>query len=119
MQQPVANVLFLEDDALINLRTTEMIERLGYSVRPCLTVVEALSAYHENEPDLAVLDIDIRGTSSFVLADWLRHRGVPIIFLTGYDSVAPSSLRDVPICRKPCSEDQLRAFMADALKRSE
>jgi DNA-binding response OmpR family regulator len=119
MQQPVANVLYLEDDALINLSTTEMIERLGYSVSHCLTVAEAVDAVHENEPDLAVLDIDIRGTFSYALAGWMRHRGVPIIFLTGYDSVAPSSLRDVPVCRKPCSEDQLRALMADALKSPE
>ncbi len=111
-------VLLLEDDALINASTADMIEGMGYTVRPCLNVAEAVQAAHEELPHLAVLDVNIGGTTSYVLADWLRNRAVPIIFVTGYATATPSSLRHVPICRKPCREDQLRALIRDALHRS-
>ncbi len=110
-------VLLLEDDALINLSTTDMIMSMGYTVRSCLNVADAVQAAHEDLPDVAVLDVNIAGTTSYVLADWLRHRGVQLIFVTGYETVAPSALRAAPLCRKPCSEDQLRGLIADALNR--
>ncbi len=117
MQQSAPKVLLLEDDAPINLRTTEMIESFGYTVRSCFNVADAVYSATEDKPHLAVLDVKIGSTTSYVLADWLRQRGVPIIFVTAYDLMAPSSLRDMPVCRKPFREEHLRALISNALKR--
>lgn len=119
MQQSAPKILLLEDDASINLGTTEMIEGFGYTVRSCLNVADAVHCVTEEEkPDLAILDVKIGDTTSYVLADWLRLRGVPIIFVTAYDLVAPSSLQDAPVCRKPFREEHLKALMVDVLNRS-
>src|SRR5689334_13473247 len=118
MQQFAPKVLLLEDDPPINLSTAEMIENFGYTVQSCLNVADAVSCVTEQEPDLAILDVKIDSSTSYVLADWLRVRGVPIIFVTAYDLVAPSSLRNAPVCRKPFREEHLKVLMADALKRS-
>ena len=83
-----ADVLFLEDDALINLSTTEMIEQMGCVVRSYMSVEDGLAAVQQQLPDIAVLDVNIRGRASYELADWLHERNVPIVFVTGYGSPA-------------------------------
>jgi CheY-like chemotaxis protein len=100
----------------VNLGMTELIEAMGCAVRPCLTVADAVYKVQEDSPDVAILDVKIGSTTSYVLADWLRQRGVPIIFVTAYETVTPPALGDVPVCRKPCGEDRLRPLLANALK---
>lgn len=118
MQQSPPKVLLLEDDAVVNLSTTELIEGMGYTVRSCMHLADAVSKAQEELPDVAILDVNIGGTTSYVLAHWLRQQGVPIIFVTGYETVSPSWLRDAPLCRKPCSEDRLRPLLANTLKHT-
>jgi DNA-binding LytR/AlgR family response regulator len=94
-----AKVLVLEDDALINLNTTETIQAMGCVV-----------------PDVAVLDVNINGRMSYELAQLVVDRDVPIIFLTGYDSPAvEEKWRQYPVCRKPCDENRLKRPLVEAL----
>jgi CheY-like chemotaxis protein len=116
MQNTVPKVLLLEDDALINLGMTEMIERMGYQVRSSMTVVDAFNTAKEDRPDVGVLDVNIGGTTSYVLAEWLHNQNVPIIFVTGYEQVAPfGRWRDYPVCRKPCKSEDLKALITKLL----
>ena len=111
-----AQVLVLEDDALINLNTTDMIEQMGCTVRSYMNVEDGLTAAQQQLPDLAVLDVNIRGRPSYELADWLEGRGVPIVFVTGYDSPAiEGNWRTRPVCRKPCIPSMLKEQMVLAL----
>ena len=103
MDQSSVRVLLLEDDAPINLSMTEMIEAMGYEVRSLMSVADAFNAANEQPPDVAVLDVNVGSTTSYVLAEWLHNHNVPVIFVTGYDQVAPfGRWRDYPVCRKPC-----------------
>jgi hypothetical protein len=55
-------------------------------------------------PDLdgAFLDIDIGGTHSYPIARLLRSKGVPFIFVSGYEpSILPQDLRDATLISKP------------------
>jgi CheY-like chemotaxis protein len=118
MHQSGAKVLVLEDDPLINLSMTEMIEGFGYHVRSFMTLVDAFNAAREDRPDVAVLDVNVASTTSYVLAEWLYNQNVPIIFITGCEQVAPfGRWRDHPVCRKPCREEVVRKLLEDALKR--
>lgn len=73
----------MEDDVLINLALAEMIEDMGYQVRSSMTVGDAFNAAREYRADVAVLDVNVSGTTSYVLAEWLQGQDVPIIFVTG------------------------------------
>ena len=84
-------VLLLEDDALINMNTVELLEKMGCEADGYLHLDEAWEAAHRKLPDVAVLDVNLHDTAtSFDLADWLHEQSVPIVFLTGYSFPAPS-----------------------------
>ena len=108
-------MLLLEDEALINLGTTEILQSTGCVVRSFMRLDEAVKAAHEELPDLAVLDVNIHGKMSYELAEWLEARQVPIVFVTGYDS--PSIVgkwRDRPVCQKPYNPAQFQNLLAKA-----
>jgi CheY-like chemotaxis protein len=58
--------------------------------------------------DGVLLDIDLRGTRSFGVIETCKGRGVPCMFLSGYDEdVVPQEYRDIPFLRKPLGSEQL------------
>jgi len=111
------DVVLLEDDALINMSTAGLIEDMGYRVRAFMHLADCAKAIRERPPDLAVLDVNVAGETSYELAHWLDERGIPVIFLTGYDSPnADSRLQHRPTCRKPCDTESLKKLIAEALR---
>lgn len=114
-QQSLAKfrVFLLEDDALINMSTAELIEDMGYAVQSYMRVDACFAAVRDRLPDVAILDVNIAGANSYELADWLQERDVPIVFLTGFDK--DPLLRGRPACSKPCEAALLRKLIADAL----
>jgi CheY-like chemotaxis protein len=112
-----AKVLLLEDEFLINLSTSEMIQEMGCIVRAFMHLDEARKGIETDLPDLAVLDVNIAGVTNYNFADALNQRHVPIVFLTGYDSVATQGQwRGYPVCRKPCLAEDLKNVMTKALR---
>ena len=110
-------VLLLEDEALINLSTVEVLQSLGCRVIGCQRVPDAMEAVQKELPDAAVLDVNLQANqTSYELAEWLHERRVPIIFLTGYSSDTLSERwRDHPVCEKPCHPDVLRELLIKTL----
>lgn len=113
-----ADILFLEDDAILNVSTTAVLEELGFKVRAVLRLDAAWESTRRRLPDAAVLDVQLHGTStSLELAEWLDERGVPIIFLTGYTSpTARGRWRRHPRARKPLNPDELVQLLDVALR---
>ena len=111
-----ARVLLVEDEALINMNTTEMLEHIGCDVRSFFQLDDARAEAAVRRPDIALLNIRIGRSTSYELADWLDRRRIPIVFVTGYerDSI-DAKWRDRPVCRKPCEERDIRREMARAL----
>lgn len=112
-------IFLLEDDALIAMDLAERIESLGLEVLgPASTLEEADQLLSGRRPDAALLDANVHGKSSVVLAERLHADGVPLAFCTGYEAIAglPSTLKRAPLLRKPISDDQLeqatRALLA-------
>lgn len=107
-------VLIVEDRYLLADDLARMLRRLGARVvGPVSTVTDALQAVERGEIDLALLDIDLRGTMVFDVADALSRRGVPFAFSTGYARNAlPGRYRDVPFLSKPISQHRLRSTLA-------
>ena len=73
-------------------------------VGPFSGVAQALAAIRDAETPFAaaVLDVDLRGETSYPVADALAALGVKVVLTTGYDSsaIAPE-YRHLPRCEKP------------------
>lgn len=102
-------VLIVEDRYLIATEIADEVHRLGGSVvGPARNLAEAADLAASSEIRLALLDVNLDGEMVFPLAEALADRGVPMIFLTGYDTdVLPPSWRDCPVLAKPFDVRQL------------
>ncbi|AZG79050.1 response regulator [Methylocystis rosea] len=108
------SILVVEDEAMVAMMTCHVIEDLGAKViGPFGRVEEARKALSEYL-DAAVLDVNLDGELVYELADELRNRGKPIIFVTGYHAAAiAQEFGDVPVLTKPIEPDELAAALAE------
>jgi CheY-like chemotaxis protein len=108
-----ARVLIVEDDGIIALDLRGTLEEAGCVVVALESTVEAAEALARTEDlDLALLDVQINGSTTFNVADILAARGIRFVFLTGYgpDSV-PDRFGADRIIRKPFSPERLLASL--------
>lgn len=96
-------ILVVEDEYLIaDDLARELVEHGVTVIGPVATLEAALAAVAEERPDLAVLDINLRGEAVFPLADLLSAQHIPYIFATGYAAAAiPDRFASVMRCEKP------------------
>ncbi len=106
-------VLVVEDDALQARLLCRVLERLGYEpVGPAGSLEDALSYAHVAPLDLGILDLNLRDRSSLPVAEALRDRQVPFLFLTGYGSgEVPVGLGKIPRLGKPVEPARLASAL--------
>ena len=100
----------MEDDPVLGFELQSALADSGLDViGPARTLAEALTLAADKSIAAAVLDIHLGGVMVFPVAEYLRSRGLPILFITGYDiaTVAPEPLRNAPVMQKPVSADAL------------
>jgi CheY-like chemotaxis protein len=74
----------------------------------------------QQEVDLALLDINLRGELVFPVADYLEAIGLPYIFVTGNSpSSLPVEYRHRPVVQKPYNSELLLALIEEQLAPSE
>jgi two-component system chemotaxis response regulator CheB len=82
-----ANILIVEDEAIVALNLQRRLEELGYRVRASVrTGEEAVEAVGSTEPDLVLMDIRLPGSMDGTEAArviWERYQ-VPVIYVTAY-----------------------------------
>lgn len=109
-------LIILEDEYLVaaslglalESRGAEVVGMVG-SVADGLDLVGA----EGHKLDGAVLDINLHDQRVYPVADALAARGVPFVFLTGYDAHAiPDAYAEVPRCEKPVSLPLLTRLLA-------
>jgi CheY-like chemotaxis protein len=107
------SILLVEDEFLLAIQLEELLRSLGGIVRgPFGKLDDALEAARRDDFDLAILDINLSGTMVYPLADTLRDRGVPFVFLSGYSgSNLPERFRAVTRLNKPCDPAMLIAAL--------
>ena len=111
-------VLLVEDEALVAMMIQECLGDFGYQVvGPIATATEAAVRAEDGNFEAAVLDINLGDGAVYPIADMLAARGVPFVFVTGYDaeSVEPR-FRNVPILQKPIERDVLQRIFVVAAK---
>jgi DNA-binding response OmpR family regulator len=107
-------VLIVEDRYLIACDLADEVRELGAEVvGPSGNLAQALELVERESVDLALLDVNLDGDPVFPIAERLDAKGVPLIFLTGYDcDVMPESWRARPRLSKPVDAHELRAELA-------
>lgn len=98
------SVLIVEDEYLIAHEYAATLQEHGARVLgfvPDVASTQALIA--EQTPDCVLLDCRLRdGQNTYELAEQLVRRGIPTIFMTGYDASAlPPNLQHLPRLLKP------------------
>ena len=108
-----SKVIVVEDEVLVGMDLVMMLEDWGYVVDgPHANVESAFDAIHVFEPDVGVLDLNLGGgMTSLPVAEALRARGTPFLFLTGYSRFAAldeSTAADAPRLSKPVQDAVLK-----------
>ena len=110
-------VLLVEDESIIAMLTESMLQELGCDeVVLAGSVGQALSAIEERMPDLAVLDVNLRGEMVLPVAERLARDNVPFAFATGYNNSGMlATWRAYPLVQKPFGMPELEAALKEAL----
>src|SRR5437588_11637684 len=84
-----ASIFLVEDEGLIRLLVADMSEELGHRVvAEAGNIQEALVLAETAVFDLAILDINIGGSSIVPVAEIVDRRALPCIFMSAYGSGA-------------------------------
>jgi DNA-binding response OmpR family regulator len=110
------NVLVLEDEAFIAMMLQDELETLGiHVIGPINNLKSAILLAETSELDGALLDLNINGVQATAVADKLQARGIPFIFVTGYDRPVGLKYRDAKVLHKPFTEIELRMALISLL----
>lgn len=111
-----ARVLLCEDETLVALELKHSLEQLGHTVVGIAsTAKEAVEMANQKRPDIALMDINLKGSvSGTVAASRLATEfGIPSIYLTSYtdDATLEDAKRSNPLgyMVKPVSEGELKS----------
>jgi two-component sensor histidine kinase/DNA-binding response OmpR family regulator len=110
-------LLVVEDELLVSMLVKSMLNDLGAAVvGPCGRLADGLAAAKTERFDGAILDLNLAGESAYPLADLLMARGVPFVFITGYqrDSL-DRRYANVPVLQKPIDSAALERVLLSLL----
>jgi DNA-binding response OmpR family regulator len=122
-----ADILVIEDDAIVCEAIAEWLRVAGFSVRTANDGDAGLASVNSAVPALVVTDIYMPGTSGAVVIGELKqkHPEVPIIaisalFESGYaiNEAAAIALGASRTLAKPFKRDELLAAVAELLRKS-
>lgn len=102
-------ILVIEDEPIVAIALHDVLEELGYEVVGPAFRLAAARTLAETEPlDAAILDVNMGDGDSYDVARFLRARGVPYAFATGYgrEGLEPGH-ETVPVLQKPYHEGQV------------
>lgn len=106
-------ILIVEDEPLIAMMTSKLIGELGGEVLGPFAAPREAAAALTSSVDAAVLDVNIAGDMVYAFAEELSRRGVPLIFVTGYDAGAiDARFAAAPVLTKPVEGEDLAEALA-------
>lgn len=111
-------VLVIEDEFYLAAELEEQVEQGGGTVLgPCPDIPAAMTQLDAG-PDCAVVDINLGQGPSFEIAEVLRERSIPFLFLTGYDmAVIPPEFADIECLQKPVDTARVMNALAHLAAR--
>jgi DNA-binding response OmpR family regulator len=121
-QRPRATLLVVDDEPAVRRVLVMRLQLAGYHVVCAEDGEQALALFHQEQPDLVVLDVMLPKLDGFAVCRRLRAEScVPIIFLSALDAiserVAGLDLGADDYLPKPFSPKELEARIATILRR--
>ncbi len=113
-------VLVVEDELLLAMDYEEILGDAGCTVLgPVARQAGALSLLEHELPDAVVLDMNLAGERSTLIAEALAERGVPFVVVSGYaeEMARDSSVADAPRLEKPVNARELVQMVASLAGR--
>lgn len=117
-------ILLVEDDQSLGFMLKDNLTMYGYDVRLCMDGEKGLTAFHNDEYQLCILDVMLPLKDGFTLASEIRRYNtqVPIIFLTAKnlkdDRIRGFQLGGDDYIAKPFSLEELLLRIEAILKRT-
>jgi PAS domain S-box-containing protein len=111
-------LLMVEDEVLVGMMAKRILEDLGATVLgPYGGLADGMAAARSEHFDGALLDFNLAGELADPLADLLIARGVPFIFITGYqrDSI-DRRYANIPVLPKPLEAESLERVLVSLLE---
>jgi len=111
-------ILTVDDDPLVALNTSALLEELGHTVYSAPSALQALDILHRgNKIDLMITDQLMPDMTGSELASRIRAENahLPIILATGYAELAPGEGEGLPRLTKPFSQRELAEAIARAV----
>ena len=111
-------ILIVEDEGPIALNLASAVQQAGgIVIGPAASVAQSFALMADNTLDGALLDIRLRGETSFQLADVLAVLDIPFVFVSGLSSaLMPYTHRDRPLFDKPYQMHDVISTLARLVK---
>lgn len=111
------SVLVLDDEVIVLMMIEDMLCDLGAKQIHAFTdPAKALAVAQEAQLDCAVLDVMMRGTARYEVAEVLNRRHIPFVFSSGVDAAElDPRFRDVILLNKPFSDWQFSQSLVQAM----
>ena len=112
-------ILTVDDDPLVALNTSALLEELGHTVYSAPSAQHALDILRQKKKiDLMITDHLMPGMTGSELAARIRAENahIPIILTTGYAELAPGEAEGLPRLAKPFSQRELAEAIARAVR---
>ena len=105
-----SRVLVVEDEVLVAMMIQDFLTEKGHAViGPISRASEALLVAKEGDFDAAILDIHLGDGMAYPVAEILAERGVPFVFVTGYQAdTIDDRFSEVPVLQKPIERQMLQ-----------
>lgn len=112
-------ILIVEDETMVAFLLEDMLQEMGCTkVRHAGNLKEAARLLDEENPDLAILDVNVGGEFVYPFAARLEEIGVPLIFSTGYGQLGlPAPWSTKIIIQKPYAVKALQNAVVAVLNR--
>jgi CheY-like chemotaxis protein len=111
-------ILSVEDDILVAMGTTGMLEDLGHSVVEASSGEQALALLERGlEVDMLITDQGMQGISGVQLVEAVREMtgGMPALLVTGYLRIPIPDGPKAVVLRKPFRASELEAAIRQAM----
>ena len=109
-------VLVVEDTWLVAKALKTALEGLGMVVAgPASNTADADRLVAEETPDLAVVDVNLKGEMAYGLIDRMHDRGVRVVVVAGYAVLPSSTKKAAAILQKPFSGAELQATLCQVM----
>lgn len=117
MTTEAKRIFVVDDETIIAFEMADALEDLGFEVvGPSTHLEHALSVAEAEDIDVACLDVNLGpGKTAEPIAELLRSRGIPYVYITAYDTnQVPFLASNDRVLKKPISKSDLKLALEQA-----